>query len=164
MTSTSEPRLSDITSAAADAAARLRAQRRPIPVVGHKEVTRQVERKGFLGRTETVPETVRVPIELPGWPIGLNRVVLRATSETIDEVVLTPEGKVVTLRVDRDKPEESRVASSHARYALRVAQSVGGTPEWVQTGNGTDSAARHQRAITAGEAVRHLLDLLSRMG
>jgi hypothetical protein len=127
-------------------------------------VTRQVERKGFLGRTETVPETARVPIELPGWPIGLNRVVLRAASDTIDEVVLTPEGKVVTLRVDRDKPEEVRVASPHARYALRVAQSVGGTPEWVQTGNGSDSAARHQRATTAGDAVGRLVELISRMG
>lgn len=156
--------LSDLTGYALQVAARLRAQNRPLPVIGHKQETRQVERRGFMGRSETATETVALPVTLPGWPIGVSRTMLKtATSQAVDEVVLTPDGGITTVRVDREKPEDIRVISPFPRYAVRVAQSLDRDAEWTSTGNANDVAARYKRSITAGEAVRRMIGQLQRI-
>ena len=156
--------LSELTSFAQQVATHLRAQNRPLPVIGHKQETRQVERRGFMGRSEMVTETVASPVTLPGWPIGVNRTMLKtATSQAVDEVVLTPDGQIATVRVDRGKPEDVRVISPFARYAVRVAQSRDHDAEWTSTGNANDVAARYTRSITAGQAVRQMIAQLQRI-
>ena len=149
--------LSELTTLADQAAGRLRSQGRPLPVIGQKRESREVQRRGFLGRVETLTETFAVPITLPGWPIGINRVMVRSgDSQQIDEVVLTPDGQIHTYRIDITIPEDARIVSPFARYAVAVAQSNESQCEWVSTGNGGDVAARYSRSITAGDALRRM--------
>jgi hypothetical protein len=112
-----------------------------------------------------VSQSVMVPILLPGWPFGISRVIVQdgTATKALDEVVVTPDGVLATVRVCPTKPEETRLLSRSPRYAVQVAQSTD-SPEWTPTGNGNDTAARYSRGISAGEAARRLIDLLQRMG
>ena len=152
------PRLSQLTSQAKAVADRLRSQRRPLQLVGEKQENQTVQRFGKFGRMETVTQKVSVPVSLPGWPLGINRMVLRSSaSHSVEEVLLTPEGALVTVVIDPNEPAEFRAISNRPLHAVRVAQSAGGDPTWIPTGNSGDKvdevAAKHKAVITAGEAV-----------
>ncbi|GAC50404.1 hypothetical protein [Gordonia aichiensis] len=163
------PRLSQLTEQARIVADRLRSQNRPLQSVGEKQEDQTVQRFGKFGRMETVTQKVSVPVSLPGWPFGVNRMKLRSSaSHSVEEVLLTPTGALVTVLIDPDEPAEFRTISNRPLHALRVAQSAGGDPTWVPTGNSGDKvgemAANHKAVITAGEAVHRMIDLLGRLG
>lgn len=154
----SEATLGDLQIAALTAAEALRNSGRPLPIAGHRQERRQAERRGVLGGTQLVEEMVTVPVTLPGWLLGTRVAVVDTGAALInDELLLTPSGHLATVRIDGAKPQETRVISTRALYAVRVLQSSYSTPDWQSTGNGSDRAARYTRTMTAGAAVQELL-------
>lgn len=161
--------LSALVRSAEQTASRMRGLDRPLQFLGERTQSQEVQRFGKFGRMETVTQQVQVPVTLPGWQLGVERIMLRSgLAHSAEQILLTPDGFLTTVLVATDDPANFRNVSSRPLHAVRVAQSIGATPTWVTTGNSGDKAdeeaARHDPGITAGAAVHLLMERLSSLG